>query len=432
MRLNSEKSPAMKTPRSGKKNNVFYGVWITAAVWAIYFLSATPSAYGSSVVSTQVVLQRGWDEGIVGMGTSIYYLSLAMISIPTSILIKKKGIKSAIYIGTFVGIATYALLILADKPVIYLALFVGIGICCAMTSIVPAPAAINMWYDRNKAMPMAIQVSAGSIGGFLMPIIVQYCAGFGVNLCWLVFLLMNVVTLFITIFVIKNDPKEIGEIPDGRAWTAAHPLSEEEKILHDSREPSLSSCYRSRQFWMLAIQLFGTRAANAGINSYIMLYAIHTGVPEMQAALLITAYNATGLIGRFSVGFLDKLPVKKQVVNVTCLTLIAFGGVLLFLGGGYPMFLVAALCAGFGFGALCALFPLLVPEYFGSGNFPMLNGTFNTLGTLGGFFSPIAIYAIARRMGGYGNSFAALGLMLLFCAVFSALTPVRRINLKNS
>lgn len=412
-----------------KKGNIYYGVWITAAIWAIYFFTAVPSAYGSSIVSTQVVLKKGWAEGIIGMGSSICYLSIALASIPASILIKKRGIKPTIIVGALIGCISYlGLAILADTPVIYLGLFTGIGICSAMTALVTGPAAINIWYDRNRALPMAIQVSAGSVGGFLMPILVHFCVGVSISLCWIVFLAMSVTALLIGIFVIKNDPKDVGEIPDGREWTKKHPPDKEEKALQAADEPPLARCYRSRQFWMLALQLFGTRAANAGINSYIIIYAIHTGVPEMQAALLITAYNITGLVGRISVGFIDKLHIKKHVMNVFALSLLAAGGGILFLAKSYPMFLAAALCTGFGFGALCALFSLLVAEYFGHGNFSMLNGTFNTLGTLGGFCAPIAVFTVAQAMGGYGNSYLLLGILLLVSAVFSALTPVRRIR----
>lgn len=409
----------------------YYGVWIVVGIWLVYFLAAPPGSYASSIISTRMVTEYGWGEGVIGAATSVFYLMMALASIPTSLLIKKYGIRRTIITGAGVGILSYALLAYVVKiPLLYIAVFGGIGISSTMCAIVSGSTTIAMWYDRNKAMPMSILITAGSIGGFIMPLLVNKMLTVGTRLCWEVFILMDIAVIVIAVLILKNRPEEIGEIKDGRAWTAAHPVSEVKEEKKETDILPLKSCYHSKQFYILCFQTFCARASNAGITSYVIVYAMQNKISAEHAALLITVYNLTSLFGRFSIGLLDK-KMKQGHMNTIALGLVAAECLSLYFASDYHMFALSVALGGMGFGALVTLLPLLEASFFGNENFVLINGTFNTIGTLGSFLSPMMIFAVAQMVGGYRYSYALLGGALAVAAISAWLTPVIKISKKS-
>lgn len=410
------------------KGKTFYGVWILAGIWLIYFLAAPPGSYATSIISTHMVAERGWSESVIGISTSIFYLSMSLVSVPTGILIRQKGIRFTIVAGAVIGIAAYAVTAFGAKvPWMYVSAFGGIGISSAMCAIVTGSTTINTWFDRNKAMPMSILITAGAIGGFLVPILVNKLLTVGTTLCWEVFIGMDVAVILIAIFVLKDKPEDIGEIRDGHAWVSAHPMSRKEKELSREPEPSLRRCYHSIQFYTLSLQTFAARAANAGVTSYVIVYAIQHGISAANAALLITVYNVASLFGRFAVGLFDK-KIGRRYMNAAALGLVGVECIALYFAAGYHSFCAAVAIGGCGFGALCTLFPLLEANYFGKENFALLNGTFNTIGTMGSFVSPMMIFAMAQGMGGYEYSYLFWGIVLAAVCVVALFNPVRQIR----
>lgn len=410
-----------------KRGKVFYGVWILIGVWLIYLLSSTPGAYGSSVITTRIVHDNGWSEGVIGAVTSIYYLCMSLIALPAGIINKKKGPKLTLYIGSFVGIASYIILAyFAKNPLVYILTFIGVGAISAMGGVLTCPALITQWYERNRALPMSILLTSGSVGGFLMPILVNLMLEVNTTLCWQVFIVMAVAAILINFFLIKNQPEDVGEIKDGYHWIKHHPLKAEEIAQASDQVPALKHCYRSRPFWLLSFQMFAARASHAGITSYIIAYAMQNQISALQGSLLITIYNIASFFGRFSVGLLDRR-MKEGYMNFIALALVAVECLSLFMAIGYGSFLFSVTCGGLGFGALCTLVPLLISGYFNSENFNVLNGTLSMIGTLGSAVSPILIFMVAKLVGGYKYAYGLLGCVLAVATVTALLVPVRQI-----
>ncbi|MCI8453997.1 MAG: MFS transporter [Lachnospiraceae bacterium] len=406
----------MKQPE--KNSSVFYGTWVLAAIWLVYFFTTTPISYGTSVISTKIVLEYGWNEGIIGLASSMNYLLIVLTSIPGGVLEQKKGYRFTIILGAAVGTLAFLFLSLFySDPVLYVAMFGAAGICAALCGLTSGPSLINEWYARNKALPMAILMTAGSVGGFLMPLVAQAVSDVSIQACFLLYMGMVGSCILLALFVIRDHPQDVGEIRDGRRWTAAHPVKETASTQTNSRSKTPSECCRSRTFLLFSLQLITSRAIGIGINSYVVLYAIQNGVSPMRAAFLLTVYNIFNCFGRLLSGFSDRLPVSTRSLNLICFFLQAAGAVLLSLVPGFVPFAVSCAIAGFGFGIYCTLWPLLIVSLFGSENFTVLNGTCNTVGCIGSAASPTVVYLIASALGGYSVAFLTLGLLGLLCII---------------
>ena len=123
--------------------------------------------------------------------------------------------------------------------------------------------------------------------------------------------------------------------------------------------------------------------------------------------------------------------MKQGHMNTIALGLVAAECLSLYFASNYHMFALSVALGGMGFGALVTLLPLLEASFFGNENFVLINGTFNTIGTLGSFLSPMMIFAVAQMVGGYRYSYALLGGALAVAAISAWLTPVIKISKKS-
>ena len=224
-----------------ERKRIFYGWVITISAWVIYFFTAGPPAYGTAVITTRMVTQYGWSESIVSTVTSFRSFSYAMTALFGGFLIKRFGVKKCLIAGDSISIACMLCICLFDlSETAYAMMFLGIGVGYGMV-IVGGPAVVNGWFSRNRSLPISILLTAGSVGGMVMPMISEFISRRSVTLCWIVYIGFFFLSILIALFVVKNRPEDIGEIPDGRAWTAAHPLPD------SARSRDMSTCQARRE-----------------------------------------------------------------------------------------------------------------------------------------------------------------------------------------
>lgn len=415
----------------GKAIRQYYGYRILIASWCVYFLTTVIQAYGLSVVSTRHVLNSGWNEGVIGYATSACYIAMVLVSTPAAILERTRGFRFAMILGASIGVLTYGLLFLfLNNRYLYVALFLGVGINSSICGMTSASGLINAWFDRNKAFPMSVLLTAGSIGGFIMPMVAQFLTGISIRFCFAVYTCMCAAALVVAALFIKDKPEDVGEVRDGRVWLSAHPLTQKEqaqKLHEDDHAPTLSDCYRTPKLYAIAFLILICRSSNSAVMSYLILFATERGIPMLQATFLLTLYSLGSFFGRVSSGFTGTLPWGRRFHTVLCFSVLTGGTFLLSGATVYPLFVIAMLVMGLGFG-MAYSYTFLLPVYcFGHHNFTVLNGVFTSMGIIGGIFFPPMIFAIAHRFGSYGISYGVLAAIFATSAVVAAATPIRMI-----
>ena len=413
------------------KQNIYYGWKMVASAFTIYMLTMAFTSYGCSVIVTLTVRALDWSDSLPGFASSIMYAVSAALSVPMSIIIVKLGIRAAFFVALGAGaVSAAALSFLPPSPVLFLAAYVPIGIMVAGVAYAACPCLINAWFDRKKATAMAIYISAGSLGGAIIPPLIQRVTSVNLRAPWMVYLACILFSIGIAFVFVRNNPEDVGEIPDGRTWNRTHPAAGDAAAVQSGSRnvPSLKSCYHSFTFYSLCVQIVSARFIHAGFSSYVVMYALYRGISEENAALLLTIFSVSGLIARLSVSALDYLPISRHFFCVLCMAVMALSGFCLFSASGMPLFVAGAFGIGLGFGWYLPFFTLLQSMCFGRENFPVINGTFNTVSLLGGMAAPMVTLVIYRLTGDFKYSVLILGLLLLFCVVLSILTPIRIIR----
>ncbi len=410
-------------------------------MWLVYFFMTTPGSYGTSVISTRMVTDYGWNEGLIGLASSTYFACMAVFSTISGMMESRIGYRKTILVGAVVGAAGFVVLLFGYTFVpVYLAVFGLIGACCAMGGLTAGPGLVNTWFGENSIMPMALLMTAGSIGGFIMPMVSQFLAGVSVRLCWIVYGIMCLLSILLALFVIRDDDgveKRGAEAAtkavssDGQAESAAAD-STSQSSEPDGQKPSKLSYYTNFTFWAIVLQQLAIRAAAFGILSYIVLHAVQSEISPIRAALLVTIFNVANFTGRLASGVSDRLHVTPKQLCMGSLFFCGAGCAVIGLSHGFAGYAAGAAIAGFGFGIGCTIKGVLVALCFGSENFAVVNGVLESLSLLGNVLAPILVYQAAMLLGGYSNAYKLLGVFELLCLIPIIRTRIARVKLKTA
>ena len=210
--------------QSGK---VFYGWKLVAALWVIYFFTAATVTYGvSGVVLPELVLEYGWSENTVSYATTAFNAANAAGALFAGALFHRFGMKRVMIAGGILEVAGFLIAAVAgvSQPGV-VALFGVMGFAMTMTIIISAANLVNNWFDRNKSMPMSLVLTAGSVGGFVVPgVISALMAAAGIRGSFYVMTVLEIIAVILMIVFVIEKPEQIGEIRDGHHWVSLHPL----------------------------------------------------------------------------------------------------------------------------------------------------------------------------------------------------------------
>lgn len=390
-----------------------------------YLVSIAPISYGTSILSLRIVKEQGWGEGIIGTALSAHYIAIALLSVPGGMLIEKKGFRFTLILGSVCGTLGY--LWLAFVPITklgYLSAFFVVGINTVLCALLCGPGMVNTWFDRRKSLPMSIVLTAGAVGGFLMPGISRQLAGVSHRGCWLVYAGLLVILIVLTLRIVKEKPEQIGELRDGKLWTAktgTQAIAEKKQ-----KSPTLKRCYCSKVLYIMAVQAFISKMICGGFVGYVVLYAVQRSISEKQAVLILTVYNVAGLVSRILAGGSDRIRIPLNILQAISFLLLACGAGILFAAKQAIVFWLGAAIMGGSYGVTCILQVLMLPDYFGDKNFQTLNGVLNMIAFAGNAAGPLVVFGIAQVFhGAYQYSFLALSIASALCGGLAVYNRVK-------
>jgi len=414
---------------NNKTNKIYAGHILMVFCFFIYMGTVGVAGYGNPVLTTRLVVSNGWDQSIIGNSTSMFQLGQAIGLMGLSPFYHKWGAKKCLVSGISISILAFLFQIFVQPVgVVYTLTFIGCGIG-AGAGLLCCPALMNAWFTRRKSFPISVVRTAGTVGGTLMPLLANKMITVSTQAAWTAFLVVNVVALVLSILFVKQDPADVGEIPDSRAWVEKHPLPETETKAEAVKEKkdeksAFRKTYASFQFITLACITFIQRFLLFSFTPFAMVYVIQKGIAEDRAAYMISIYSLTGSMGRLLTAGSDLVPLKKKTQMAFTLIIMGIGFVLLMGGSAEPVFLVAAACIGLFNGFYSSLFPIVVSDFFEKKAFATMYSTLNVLGSIAGIVVPMIVSAIYGAVNTYNVPFTiAIGLLVVGCILSLAVKP---------
>ncbi|KAI0892954.1 major facilitator superfamily domain-containing protein [Annulohypoxylon nitens] len=294
----------------------------------------------------------------------------------------------------------------------YYQIFLAQCICSGIgTSFLfyPTVAAAGTWFKKHRALAFGIMVSGSSLGGVVLPIMVQHLIeelGFG----WA----MRITAFFLFGLLIFGNKAVKSRLPP-----VPKPFTLKEYFIPFTEIP----------FLLLALGSFFVYLGAFLPFNFIIVQAKEAGMPIDLTNYLVPIINAASIFGRI---FPAHLGDVYGVFNV-CIVFTLFSGVIslaLWLpAASTAPIIVFAVLYGFASGLTLAIIPALVASISDIHKLGFRVGTlyaFSAFGTL--FGSPIAGAIVTSQEGGYSGLKIFCGITLIMGGLFIIFSRVKLVG----
>jgi len=254
----------------------------------------------------------------VGLAIAIFHVICAVTSTPAGRLVERIGPRAGMRIAaTLTALSCLAIAGLAQSAVAVTALLIVGGLANAFGG--PAVAALlrREVAVHRQGLAFGAQQSGGTLGSLLAGLALPLIAiPFGWR--W-AFLAVAVLALAAAAVVPYVEPAPSNAVRRPRGLTSVHALA---------AAAALAS------------------AAGVGFISFLILYAVHSGMSEGEAGLLLGAVSLAATASRITVGVLADRRGGEPLRPVAVMLSISIAGYLLLIAGERALIVVAALLAG--------------------------------------------------------------------------------------
>ncbi|MEP7341994.1 MAG: MFS transporter [Acidobacteriota bacterium] len=424
-------SPHLPVSHSG-----FYGWFIVSATFIFMMMIVGFILYGLPQFFPNYVQEFGWRRDQIQFGNTLSKIIVGpLFGFAAGWALEKFGPRSVMAAGAlFAAIALIGFSQMNSLTQLYsFYFFNGLGYLCA--GPLPSQVLISNWFSRLRGRMMGIAYVGIGIGGAIVPWLIRWTRdAYGWRgalqlLAGIVF----VTLVLLAVFVIKQQPSDLGQLPDG----------DEQKGEPKPLPPpvKLSLVFRTPAFWLLALGSVLSISAVGGITQNLPLYLTDIAKTNEDARSAAAVYPSivlfSSIAGRLATGyFADRF--RKKNVMIAIFLIVALSIPLLVWARDYPALLyVFAVTFGFGLGADYMLVPLMTAECFGLAGLSRILGIIITSDSVGEATMPLLVANIRERTGSYSSGFLLLSVIALLGAVVIAGiryrngVPASRLQLEN-
>lgn len=405
--------------RNRSYRGIYHGWFIVAAAMFIALVSMGPRV-GFGVFVIPMSDDFGWSRSAISLAGTVAAIVGGCTQPVLGRMFDIVGGRKLMLTG--LAIFAFSTLLLAfTNHIIYLIIVFGVlmAVGSSAGTMNTAAALVSKWFHRRRATAIALIASGGSLGGLiLVPFIAFIMPIMGWRNTWLV---LGATVLFLALpmafLIIKNDPSEVGKLPDGGDDIAGDltgtnvpwgPL-EVDYWLH---------AFKSMPLWQLCGGYFVCGVTTTMMATHYVPYAIEEGFSASTAAMAFAVLSALNMIGVLGAGFLGDRMGRKN--------LLAF--IYGMRGVGYAVLVTApglwglygfAIIGGFSWLATIPLTISLTSEVYGLRNIGTLSGIVFMAHQIGGAMSVQFAGIMKDVTGEYTIPFAIGGLLLAFASVAS-------------
>jgi MFS family permease len=368
-------------------------------------------------IETEFGLTRGSTSGIF----SVYMLLCCVFSILGGWALDRFGPRKVSFLmGSFTGLS---LLLTSRANTIWqllitygLLLSLGTG---ALYTVVNSTA--SRWFDKKRGLVLGITTSGGGLGAIVMAPVAAYLIS---NLDWrTAFAVMGLISwpvIAAMSLLLRKDPSEMGLLPDGVKSDPIRTSKANEEGIAQFTGPSLLQALKLSQFWFLSfIWLFLSLTVHL-VFVHAVPYAVDTGIPPMDAAVILSLIGGAGIVGRLAVGRVSDT-IGRKALAIACALLQA--GVLVWFMYARELWMLYVFASSFGFlwGGLSTTVTALIGDIFGMRSLGAIMGVMSVGWSLGAATGPAIGGFIFDMRGSYLTAFAGGASAMLVATLFAAL-----------
>lgn len=373
-------------------------------------------AFGTLVIPLQKAF--GWERADLQSAISFLFAGAVIGSQLVGWLNLRYGMQRVTAVSLVALALTFAMIPLMGPSIAWLYLFFTLLPIASMgTMQVTWTHLVNLWFERNRGLALALVLSGTGLAAALLPSAVSWAIErWGWQGAFLLLAALPVVLVLPLALRWMRVPAHAEPAGADRPAAAARPAMS---------GLSFAAGLRSWRFWSLNIGLSLVVAAVITMVSNTVPLLRDKGLTAAAASAVFGSFGLSLIGGRVVVGYLvDRL--WAPIVAAVALALPALGCLLLARAGAdeTALLVLATMLIGIGAGAEFDVAAYLVSRYFGMRDYGRLFGVHLGLITLAGALAPLLTSAMYRASGGYATILALCGSAFLIGALM--LLPLGR------
>ncbi|MEC9321310.1 MAG: MFS transporter [Chloroflexota bacterium] len=408
--------------RAIPKQYIFYGWWIAFTALFVNAILSAPSFGATGLWIDSLERDFGWTRAQLSLAFSLGQLEGSIAAPIVGFLIDRFGGKKIALSGAFVASLGFVCLSQVtpftpgfsewNDPLIFYAAYVLIMLGVTLGGWIPMTVIINNWFQKNRSLAMSIGSVGFSVGTFaIVPALAILVSPD--SLGWRnTALLIAVIFTFIALPVwkiIRNNPEDIGEIPDGmgKEITDGSLKREDSRVPNIGQDFTITEALREKVFWIISIG----HGASAMLTSTMMVHLIlafkDQGLSIEMAAVMWGISMGIGGASQIFGGVIgDRIPKRFALCAFGCLQAIGVSSAILVRS--VPMAVLFAVIYGIGFGGRAPITTSMRGEYFGRRSFGKIMGISAVPMMLMTMTGPIVAGSFFDQDGDYTRAFLLL------------------------
>lgn len=423
----------------------FYGWVVVTASSTAVFARMAPAITTLTVLIYPMSQQLGWNRTLIAGAVSAGALASLVLSPVVGWAIDRFGVRPVLVIsGLALGLAMTSLA-WATIPLTFYVAFAAARVVFHTSAPIGASTVASRWFIKKRGRAIGIIFLFGALGGILFTMLASLAVdSYGLKATWITIgLIVLAVSVAPSLFLVAEQPEDIGLIPDGAptspdgAPTSGEVSGGAQGLIESSGTPqeldnyddswSLRDAIDARTFWLLVFMGFAAFFVHTSIGVHMGAYFRDIGLNATSAALAVSLSWTVSAAGSVAWGWItDRVDVRYAYSGMF---LVQAGSTLylIFVGESTGVFLAAAL-----FGVVSAgahVVPaVMYANYFGRTSLGKIRGLGETGVLAGQATGPVIAGVLFDLQGGYTSIFTVFVLLALACSllVLKARAPVKK------
>ena len=358
---------------------IYYGWWLVLITGLVMVIATVPLFHAMAVWAVALELHFGWTRAQLGLALTLTRVESGLIGPLEGYLVDRVGTRRMVFIGLIILGGAWIFFSRVENLWMFYVAYVLMAVGQGLGSWIPLMTMLNKWFTRRRSSAIGWANVVSRFGALIMvPAIAWTVADSPGRIGWQMTALILGIGILVLAgplsYMIRNDPKDYGEVPDGAAprpaaTTGSGPAPAQPR----QEELTATEALRTPAFWLIAFGHGFTSMVILAIMTHLGLLMVDQGYTGQDAGWVVSVYTGVAMVFQLVGGYAGDRMSKR--VALAFFTVIQAGGVLiLVVANSLPMFYLFGILFGAGFGGRNPLTVAIRADYFGTGSFGKILG----------------------------------------------------------
>lgn len=266
---------------------------------------------------------------------------------------------------------------------------------------------ISRWFVNKLALAMGIASVGVSVGGFLIPPMLEaMCSYLGWRESFRILAGVVVITMVPLIMLVRDRPSD-QDLPAGVDSTLKHKLQNREPSAFNSA----SAILRSRNFWLMGVcigLLFGVYTA---LISNLLPMVMIKGLSSQEGARLVAIISGVAIVGKLAIGALtDRIDLR---IGLAITINLVIAGMFIYRNGStFYHFVGGSVVLGLAVGNMLPIWSAMIARLFGAADYGRVMGMMSPFNVTANIIAVPFTGFLYDRTGSYAWPLAIFMLLL--------------------